>query len=199
MKKQSPKKLQRKTEIVEAAVKVFAEKGFFKAKVSDVAKEAGIADGTVYLYFKNKEDLLIYLFENKMGHILMRFNSQLAESTDPIEKMKLFFQIYFKIIKEDKKLAEVFQVELRQSAKFLKKYHNQKFIDFLNIIGDIIKQGKLDGFFKPELNINVTKILIFGALDETARQWILGADSKYSLKEAVDHISSILITGLLIV
>lgn len=199
MKKQSPKKLQRKTEIVEAAVKVFAEKGFFKAKVSDVAKEAGIADGTVYLYFKNKEDLLIYLFESKMGHILMRFNSQLAEIIDPIEKMKLFFQIYFKIIKEDKKLAEVFQVELRQSAKFLKDYHNQKFIDFLNIIGDILIQGKQDGFFNPELNTNVTKILIFGALDETARQWILGADSKYSLKEAVDHISSILITGLLIV
>ncbi len=199
MKKQSPKKLQRKTEIVEAAVKVFAEKGFFKAKVSDVAKEAGIADGTVYLYFKNKEDLLIYLFENKMGHIMTRFNSQLAKSSDPIEKMKLFFQIYFKIIKEDKKLAEVFQVELRQSAKFLKGYHNQKFIDFLNIIGDIIKQGKQDGFFNPKLNINVTKILIFGALDETARQWILGADSKYSLKEAVDQISLILITGLLIV
>ncbi|MCD4692152.1 MAG: TetR family transcriptional regulator [Calditrichales bacterium] len=199
MKKQSPKKLQRKTEIVEAAVKVFAEKGFFKAKVSDVAKEAGIADGTVYLYFKNKEDLLIYLFENKIGHILMRFNSQLSEIIDPIEKMKLFFQIYFKIIKEDKKLAEVFQVELRQSAKFLKNYHNQKFIDFLNIIGDILIQGKQDGFFNPELNTNVTKILIFGALDETARQWILGADSKYSLKEAVDHISSILITGLLIV
>lgn len=199
MKKQSPKKLQRKTEIVEAAVKVFAEKGFFKAKVSDVAKEAGIADGTVYLYFKNKEDLLIYLFENKMGHIMTRFNSQLAKSSDPIEKMKLFFQIYFKIIKEDKKLAEVFQVELRQSAKFLKGYHNQKFIDFLNIIGDILIQGKQDGFFNPELNTNVTKILIFGALDETARQWILGADSKYSLKEAVDQISSILITGLLIV
>lgn len=199
MKKQSPKKLQRKTEIVEAAVKVFAEKGFFKAKVSDVAKEAGIADGTVYLYFKNKEDLLIYLFENKMGHIMTRFNSQLAKSSDPIEKMKLFFQIYFKIIKEDKKLAEVFQVELRQSAKFLKGYHNQKFIDFLNIIGDIIKQGKQDGFFNPELNTNVTKILIFGALDETARQWIWGADSKYSLKEAVDQISLILITGLLIV
>jgi TetR/AcrR family fatty acid metabolism transcriptional regulator len=199
MKKQSPKKLQRKTEIVEAAVKVFAEKGFFKAKVSDVAKEAGIADGTVYLHFKNKDDLLIYLFENKMEHILMRFNSQLAESIDPIEKMKLFFQIYFKIIKEDKKLAEVFQVELRQSAKFLKDYHNQKFIDFLNIIGGIIKQGKQDGFFNPELNTNVTKILIFGALDETARQWILGTNSKYSLKEAVDHISSILITGLLIV
>ena len=199
MKKQSPKKLQRKTEIVEAAVKVFAEKGFFKAKVSDVAKEAGIADGTVYLYFKNKEDLLIYLFENKIGHILMRFNSQLSEIIDPIEKMKLFFQIYFKIIKEDKKLAEVFQVELRQSAKFLKNYHNQKFIDFLNIIGDILIQGKQDGFFNPELNTNVTKILIFGALDETARQWILGTDSKYSLKEAVDHISSILITGLLIV
>jgi TetR/AcrR family fatty acid metabolism transcriptional regulator len=199
MKKQSPKKLQRKTEIVEAAVKVFAEKGFFKAKVSDVAKEAGIADGTVYLHFKNKDDLLIYLFENKMEHILMRFNSQLAESIDPIEKMKLFFQIYFKIIKEDKKLAEVFQVELRQSVKFLKDYHNQKFIDFLNIIGGIIKQGKQDGFFNPELNTNVTKILIFGALDETARQWILGTNSKYSLKEAVDHISSILITGLLIV
>ena len=183
--------------IIEAAVKIFAQKGFYNAKVNDVAKAAGVADGTIYLYFKNKDDLLINLFEDKMEYILSRFNASLQDIKDPLEKLQKFIQVYFSLIKEDQQLAEVFQVELRQSAKFLKDYHNQKFLDYLNIIAGIVKEGKERGFFRPSLNINVIKLMIFGAIDEVARQWILGADEKYTLDEAAQQLSRTIVDGLL--
>ncbi|HES59247.1 MAG TPA: TetR family transcriptional regulator, partial [Caldithrix sp.] len=98
----------------------------------------------------------------------------------------------------DKDLADVFQVELRQSDKFLKDYHNQKFLDFLSVIHSIIQEGMENGFFRTDLNADVVKILIFGTVDEIARQWILGADAKYSLEEAKENIKHILTNGLIV-
>ena len=191
-------KTEKKNRIIEAAVKVFAEKGFYLAKVSDVAKAANVADGTIYLYFKNKDDLLINLFEQKMELILQRFKAYLKDIIDPVEKLHRFVDFYFILIKEDKDLADVFQVELRQSAKFLKDYHNQKFLDFLSMIKSIIQEGMHNGFFRTDLNPDIVKIMIFGTVDEVARQWILGADAIYSLEEAKDNVNHILTNGLII-
>jgi TetR/AcrR family fatty acid metabolism transcriptional regulator len=191
-------KTEKKNRIIEAAVKVFAEKGFYLAKVSDVAKAANVADGTIYLYFKNKDDLLINLFEQKMELILQRFKAYLKDIIDPVEKLHRFVDFYFILIKEDKDLADVFQVELRQSAKFLKDYHNQKFLDFLSMIKSIIQEGMNNGFFRTDLNPDIVKIMIFGTVDEVARQWILGADAIYSLEEAKDNVNHILTNGLII-
>jgi TetR/AcrR family fatty acid metabolism transcriptional regulator len=193
----SQKKLQKRRSIIEAAVKVFAQKGFYNAKVTDVAKQAGVADGTIYLYFKNKDDLLISLFEDKMELILQRFHSRLHEITDPLDKLKEMIDVYFELIEEDKDLADVFQVELRQSTKFLKDYHNEKFLNYLNMIADIIYHGIDYGFFRSEANVHVVKIMIFGALDELARQWILGADDKYNLEQAKEEVKQILVSGLI--
>jgi len=190
------KQLKRET-IIEAAIKIFAKKGFYTANVKDVAREAGVADGTIYLYFKNKDDLLISLFEHKMQEILLRFEKALKEINDPLEQLKMFIKEYFELIEEDIDLSDVFQVELRQSSKFLKDYHNQHFANYLNIIAGIIDKGKEIGLFRPEMDTNIGKIFIFGAIDEVARQWILGADAKYSLKEATEQTSDNLIKGLL--
>jgi len=191
-------KINKKELIINAAIKVFADKGFYTANVADVAKEAGVADGTIYLYFKNKDDLLISLFETKMEEILKRFSTLLNSNQNAEEKLHRFIHLYFQIIEEDQKLAEVFQVELRQSSKFLKDYHNQNFIDFLNLIGDIINQGQNDGRFKPEISIHTMKLIIFGALDELARQWILTDTHHDDLKKTADETSDILIRSLLI-
>ncbi len=188
---------QKKNKIIEAAVEVFAEKGFFNANVRDVARKAGVADGTIYVYFKGKDDLLISLFEQKMETILVDFREKLKAITDPLERLQEFIRTYFQLIKNDMHLAEVFQVELRQSSKFLKDYHNQKFLDFLNIIASILEAGISIGFFRQDINIDVAKIMIFGAIDEVARQWILGADEKYSLQEAGEQISNTLIHGFI--
>ena len=182
--------------IINAAIKLFAQKGFYSATVADVAKEAGVADGTIYLYFKNKDDLLISLFETKMEEILKRFSSLLDTVQPADEKLRQFIHLYFEMIEEDRNLAEVFQVELRQSSKFLKDYHNQNFIDFLNLIGDIIHQGQNDGMFKTDISIHTMKLIIFGSLDELARQWILTDDQHENLKKTADETSIVLIRSI---
>jgi len=191
-------KKNKKELIINAAIKVFADKGFYTANVADVAKEAGVADGTIYLYFKNKDDLLISLFETKMEEILKRFSSLITSIGNAKEKLHKFIHLYFQMIEEDQNLAGVFQVELRQSDKFLKDYHNQNFIDFLNLIGDIIHQGQVDGLFYPDISIHTMKLIIFGALDELARQWILTDEHQGNLKKTADETSNILIRSILV-
>ena len=186
----------RKQQIIKAAIKVFAHKGFYNANVSDVAREAGIADGTIYLYFKSKDDLLISLFETKMEEILLKFNKTMQPDISPQDKLIQFMCLHFQLIEEDQNLADVFQVELRQSSKFLKDYHNQKFIDYLNIIGNILTEGQNQGEFRKDIKINTIKLAIFGALDELARQWILSEDPKFKLKKAAAEISETFILGL---
>jgi TetR/AcrR family fatty acid metabolism transcriptional regulator len=183
--------------IIEAAIRVFAKKGFYNAKVSDVAKMAGVADGTIYLYFKNKDDLLISLFETKMEEILQHFSSLASNEQPADKKLKEFIYLYFQMIEDDQDLAEVFQVELRQSGKFLKHYHNQKFIDFLNLIGGIIQEGKMQGIFRTDINIHTMKLTIFGALDELARQWILTGDPARNLKQTAVETSETFLKSML--
>jgi TetR/AcrR family fatty acid metabolism transcriptional regulator len=191
------KKNERRQQIIEAAIKVFAHKGFYNSKVADVARRAGVADGTIYLHFKNKDDLLISLFEIKMEQFLLKFKTALAQQPTARKKLEEFIRLYFQLIEEDQDLAEVFQVELRQSSKFLKDYHNQKFIDFLNIIGDVLREGQFNGEFRNEIKINTMKIAVFGALDELARQWILSDEPKFTLKETAHEMIHTLICGLL--
>jgi len=186
----------RKEQIIDAAIKVFAGKGFYNATVADVARTAGIADGTIYLYFKNKDDLLISLFETKMEKILDRFTTALPETLPAKEKLSRFIQLHLQLIEEDQNLAEVFQVELRQSSKFLKDYHNQKFIDFLNVIGQIIKEGQRSGEFRNNIRINTAKLAVFGAVDEIARQWILTPEPKSQLQDIARELTNTFLHGL---
>lgn len=195
--KREAAKQEKRERIIEAAVRVFAQKGFYTANVKDVARAAGVADGTIYLYFKNKDDLLISLFEHKMKNILLRFEEELKDIDDPLEQLKTFIHVYFELIENDTELSGVFQVELRQSSKFLKDYHNQQFSNYLNMIARILDKGKAINFFRPEMDTNIAKIFIFGAIDEVARQWILGRDGKYSIKEAAEQTCDNIIKGLL--
>jgi len=188
--------LDKKPQIIDAAIKVFANKGFYNSKVADVAREAGIADGTIYNYFKNKDDLLISLFELKVEELLDKFKNALIPFKTAKEKLCGFISLYFELMEEQQDLAEVLQVELRQSSKFIKDYHPQKFFDFLNIIGDIIKEGQQNGEFDSALPVNTTKLAIFGSIDELARQWILSFENKFDLKQTADRVASIFIKGM---
>jgi TetR/AcrR family fatty acid metabolism transcriptional regulator len=187
----------KKPQIIDAAIKVFAKKGFYNSKVADVAKAAGIADGTIYLYFKNKDDLLISLFETKVDELLETFKNALSVFKSAKDKLNAFIRLYFQLMEEQQDLAEVLQVELRQSSKFIKDYHPQKFFDFLNIIGDIIKEGQQSGEFDSTLSVNTTKLAIFGSIDELARQWILSFEHKFDLKQTASNVASIFIKGMM--
>ena len=183
--------------IIEAAVKVFARKGFYNAKVSEIAKEAKVADGTIYLYFQNKDDILISLFEVEMEKILTNMKERLSQVTDPIKKIELFAAVHLELVEKSKELAEVIQVEIRQSIKFMKEYRNEKFIEYLNLIADIVRDGQDKGTFRKDVVPSIAKRAFFGALDEMSRYWVLSSRRRYSPQIAAEQISRIFITGLI--
>ena len=159
--------------IIQAATKVFAEKGFYHSKVSDVAKEAQVADGTIYLYFKNKDDLLISIFEESMDIFIEAVLKSMEEIKDPVDQLKRFITLHLELVRKNQDTAQVLQIELRQSARFMKEYAGTKFREYLRIISQILEEGKKTGVFRESLNPLIVKRALFGAIDEMALEWIL--------------------------
>lgn len=183
--------------ILKAAVKVFAEKGFYNARVSEIAKEADVADGTIYLYFKNKDDLLISLFEEEFGQIVENMRKELEKERDPLQKIRKFAQVHLSILQKQQQLAEVLGVEVRQSSKFMKEYVNKPFIEYLNLIRAIVVEGQEKGIIRKDLTPGIMKRAFFGALDEMARYWVLSTKKKHSINDAVFQISDVFIKGMM--
>ena len=163
--------------IIDAAVEVFADKGFFGAKVSEVADRAGVADGTIYLYFKSKDDILISLFEEKMAQIIERLTGILAGIDDPEAKMRVYIAEHLKLVSEQPHLMQVLTVELRQSARFIKEYRPQGFKRYLSLIGAILEEGQGRGVFRKDLEPAIFRRALFGAIDEISLEWVLRAQS----------------------
>ncbi len=183
--------------ILQAAIKVFSEKGFYNSRVSEIAKEANVADGTIYLYFKNKDDILISLFEEEFGKVVRNMRAELARERDALQKIRRFAITHLSIVSHHPHLAEVMGVEVRQSTKFMKEYVNQPFIEYLNIIRSVVIEGQEKGLLRKDLTPGVMKRALFGALDEMARYWVLSTKKKHSIDEAALQISEIFIRGMM--
>ena len=181
--------------ILRAAAKVFAQSGYFNAKVSDVAREAGVADGTVYLYFKNKDDLLSSIFSTAMEEFLSRARNELAEVLDPRERLRRFAHMHLDLLEQERDMAVVFQVELRQSTKFMEQFSTTYLADYFKVIREIIEEGQQRGLFRAQLNPQVVTKVLFGALDEMATNWIL-SHKQYKLTAMVEPVLDILLNGV---
>ncbi|MDO9209347.1 MAG: TetR/AcrR family transcriptional regulator [Deltaproteobacteria bacterium] len=183
--------------ILKAAIKVFAEKGFYNSRVAEIAKEADVADGTIYLYFKNKDDILISLFEEEFGQIVENTRKELEKEKDPLQKIRRFAIMHLSIVFKQQQLGEVLGVEVRQSSKFMKEYINKPFIEYLNLIRSIVIEGQERGLIRKDLTPGIMKRALFGALDEMARYWVLSAKKKHSINEAALQISDVFIRGMM--
>lgn len=185
------------SKIIRAATKVFAKKGFFNARISDIAKEAKVADGTIYLYFNNKYDMLLSVFEEKIGKLVEQINTQIENEVDPRRMLEIFIENHLREMKKNKNLAEVIQIELRQTNKIIKDYRNNKFSEYLNIISMIIKKGQKEKVFRQDILPGIAKRAIFGALDEIARIWNINIDSEYNIEETEKQVTKIFLVGIL--
>lgn len=183
--------------IMQAALKIFARKGFYTSRVSEIAKEAGVADGTIYLYFKNKDDILISIFEEEMEKMIKDMKEEIDRVEDPCEKIRVFSLKHLNMISETQDWAEVVQVELRQSSKFMREYVNELYIQYLNIFASIIFEGQEKGVFRDDINTGIAKRSFFGALDEMGRYWVLSVGKIYTIEESAHQISEIFISGML--
>lgn len=158
---------EKRIRILDAALKIFASRGFYNAKVSEVAKEAGVADGTIYLYFESKDALLIALFEDRMQRLIARANDEIARTEGTVlDKIRQAIALHLSLVLDDPDLAEFITVELRQSGKFVKEYDNPKFTEYLRIFRDLILAGQEQGLIRRTVDARLVVRAIFGALDE---------------------------------
>lgn len=190
LKRNKPKYMQ----IIDAAVTVIAENGYHAAQVSRIAKAAGVADGTIYLYFKNKEDILVSLFEEKMGTFVEDLESRISRIPSASDKLFKLVEMHFHHLASDHHLAIVTQLELRQSNIELRVRINEVLKGYLAVVDHIVKSGMESGEFNPSLDVRLARQMIFGTIDETVTSWIMN-DQKYDLLQLVKPVHQLLING----
>lgn len=188
-------KADKRDAILRAAIETFAARGFFNAQVADVARGAGVAAGTVYLYFRGKDDLLISIFERTMKEAIAAGRDSLAARTSPLDRLREIAKLHLERLGRDRALAVVFQVELRQSTKFMERYSSTYLREYLGIIRDVIAEGQAKGAFRKQINPTLAAKVLFGALDEMATNWILSR-RKYSLPAESDAVVDLFVGGL---
>src|SRR6187551_805358 len=194
-KRSDPILVPKRDAILLAAIDVFADRGFFNAQVADVARAAGVAAGTVYLYFRGKDDLLVSIFERTMRAAIADGRACVAPLTDPIAQLREIARVHLDRMGRDRSLAVVFQVELRQSTKFMERFSSTLLREYLGIIRGIIAAGQASGAFRKDINATLAAKLFFGGLDEMATNWIL-SHRKYALANEADAIVDIFVNGV---
>lgn len=191
MKKDKPKYKQ----IIDAAVIVIAENGYHQAQVSKIAKQAGVADGTIYLYFKNKEDILISVFEEKMAVFKERLSRIVSADHTASEKLLLMIESHFKVQTDNKHLGIVTQLELRQSNKEVRTQINEILKGYLMMIDQILLEGVERGEFKKDMDIRLARQCIFGSIDEITTSWVM-KDQKFNLLAIAPNVYELLLNGI---
>lgn len=181
--------------ILRAAIRVFANNGYFNSKVADIAREAGVADGTVYLYFKSKEEILHSIFDRKMEEAIAEGRKQIDGVSDPREKLRRIANLHLERLGADRDLAVVFQVELRGSTKFMEEFSAAGFAEYLGLIRSTIEEGQRTSVFRADLNPKVAAKILFGALDEMATNWIL-SKRRYKLAPMAEPVLDIFLSGV---
>jgi len=182
-------------QIIEAAVQVFARKGYYNSRVSDIAREAGIAAGTIYLYFKTKDDILVTLFRDKMAEFVGALRKAIADEPDAASKVRRLVLLHFCMLEEHPELAEVVQVELRQGQKFFRGASSQEIGAYFALIGSVLEEGLAEGRFRSSLPVKVATKMLFGAMDQMATSWVLGKRG-YRLVDAADAVAEIFLQGV---
>jgi TetR/AcrR family fatty acid metabolism transcriptional regulator len=181
--------------ILRAATRVFARNGYFNSKVADIAREADVADGTVYLYFKSKEEILHSIFDQNMAEAIASGRGLIEKLKDPGEKLRRIAMLHLERLGADPELAVVFQVELRGSTKFMQEFSAAGFAEYLGLLRQTFEEGQRSGVFRKDLNAKIVSKVLFGALDEMATNWII-SKRNYKLAPMADVVMDVFLNGV---
>src|SRR5580692_4467959 len=192
----APRAGDKRERILDAAVRVFARKGFYLTRVSEVAKAAGVADGTIYLYFKSKDDLLVSLFEHRVERLLTYMDTELPRVASATYKLQRVIELQLGLLEGERDLAEVVTVILRQSTKLLKEYAAPKFMAYLDAIARVVAEGQKAGDFRDDVAPHLVARATFGALDGIALTWALGKAEQGALRRASGQLADVMLRGL---
>jgi len=189
-----PRTEDKRKRILEAAVKVFARKGYFAARVSEIAKKAGVADGTIYLYFRNKEDILVKLFDEVMAEHVQQVRAAVRALPTTKERLRAIAERHLDGLGSNRDLAVVFQVELRQSTQFMERFTASWLQDYFALLNEVMEEGQKDGSLRADLPRKVATKAFFGALDEMVTSWIIGGKG-YDLRQLAAPVVDLFLRG----
>src|SRR5437867_10245714 len=182
-------------QLVDAAMRVFARNGYYAPRVSDIAREAGIASGTIYLYFKTKDEILVTLFREKMAEWVASVRREVATERDPLAKIRKIVALHFKVLEDNPELAEVVQVELRQGQKFFRGASAHEVSAYFTVINDVLEEGAAAAQIRRDLPVKIATKMLFGPMDQMATSWVLGKRA-YKLTEAAEPVATIFLKGV---
>jgi TetR/AcrR family fatty acid metabolism transcriptional regulator len=182
-------------QIIDAALRVFARKGYWNSRVSDIARTARIAAGTIYLYFETKEDILITVFRVKMAEFVSTLWRAIAAEADAVAKIRRLVQMHFDILEREPELAEVVQIELRQGQKFFRGPASQEINAYFALISSVLEEGVASGQFRRDLPVKVATKMLFGAMDQMATSWVLGK-CRYRLVAMASTVADLYLQGI---
>src|SRR6266481_7967072 len=178
-----PDPLDKHKRILYAAIEVFAEHGYFQARISDIAVKAGVADGTIYLYFKNKEQILMAALDFAFHRFMKVAKEEMKTIQGPRERLLRLAELHLEKMGENRGIAVVFQTEVRQSARFLKEFSHKHLIEYFDLVRSIVQEGQQQGIFRKEVSDKIAANCIFGALDAMVTSWLL-SEKDYRLAHA---------------
>ena len=182
-------------QIIEAAVRVFARNGYYNSRVSDIAREAGIASGTIYLYFRTKEEILVRLFRDKMAEWVAEVRREIAVEPDAVRKIRRLVALHFSVLEQNPDLAEVVQVELRQGHKFFRGASAHEVSAYFELIASVLEEGIAAGQIRKDLPVKIATKTLFGAMDQPATSWVLGKRT-YRLTDSAEAVATIFLKGV---
>ena len=169
----APTRQAKRRRILRAAIEVFARKGYFAARMTDVAKAADVADGTLYLYFEGKEHLLISVFDDFMGSFVERLRTEVAKVEDPIDKLRKIVSVHLETLGADRELAHVMQIETRHSRRFMNLFTRGGLGEYFQLIREIVEEGQRSGTIRDDIRPGLAINVVFGAVDEAVTSWLL--------------------------
>lgn len=185
------KKGEKRQQILDSAVAVFAEKGFYNAKVTDIAHKAGVAHGTVYLYFQTKEDILIQIFEELVNYIF----TEVGTEHNAVAKLRRLISIQMQMVETNPELTELMLLEARQSSKFILSSAISKIGDYCDKIEGILKEGIEEGLVRPDLDLTVASTMLYSGIEGIATRWML-ENKHYNLNSCAEQLTQLFIGGI---
>jgi len=182
-------------QIVDAAVRVFARNGYYNSRVSDIAREAGVASGTIYLYFRTKDEILVTLFREKMAAWVAHVRDAIKDEADAVAKIRRLVALHFSVLEKDPALAEVVQVELRQGHKFFRGASAHEISAYFELMASVLEEGQAAGTIRRDVAVKTAVKVLFGALDQMATSWVL-KKRKYRLSDSAEEVANIFLRGV---
>jgi TetR/AcrR family transcriptional regulator, fatty acid metabolism regulator protein len=181
--------------ILDASIDVIAENGFFNARINEIAQRAGVADGTVYLYFKNKDHILRTAIDTGFQQFFERIREAQSHTTNCRERLEIIAVQHLQTLTARRNLAVLMQTEVRQSAKFVSEFSFQHIVDYLNLVREVVREGQAAGELRAELSDRLVAHCFFGALDEIVNAWVFSG-RVFEPTSTAAQIVDILFTGI---